>query len=60
MNIVGDSLESVQFRIAGVDGCLDPVFGILDLVWGDVVIVISIKIEVRDDISQIRKILLTS
>ena len=51
MDVVCDSLESVHLGVAGVDGLLDVVLGILDLVWGYVVVVVGVEVEVGDDVS---------
>jgi len=48
---MGDGLESVDLGVAGVDSVEHPVFGVLDLVWGDVVVVVGVQVEVRDNVS---------
>lgn len=48
---MGDGLESVDLGVAGVDSVEHSVFGVLDLVWGDVVVVVGVQVEVRDNVS---------
>jgi len=48
---MGDGLKSVDLGVAGVDSVEHPVFGVLDLVWGDVVVVVGVQVEVRDNVS---------
>jgi len=51
VDIVCDGLESVHLGVAGVDGFLDVVLGVLDLVWGHVVVVVGVEVEVGDDVA---------
>jgi len=51
VDIVCDGLESVRLGVTRVDGLLDVVLGVLDLVWGYVVVVVGVEVEVGDDVS---------
>jgi hypothetical protein len=48
---MGNGLEGIDLGVAGVDSVEHPVFGVLDLVWGDVVVVVGVQVEVRDNVS---------
>ena len=48
---MGNGLEGIDLGVAGVDSVENSVFGVLDLVWGDVVVVVGVQVEVRDNVS---------
>lgn len=60
MNVVADDKELLSGRVTGVDSLEEVVLCILDLVRSHVVVVISVKIEVSDDVSKVCKIRLAA
>lgn len=52
MDVVRNYEELVHARVGTGDDIADAVLGVLDLVWCDVVVVVSVEIEVYSMISE--------
>ena len=59
MDVVTDSKPAVRSRVGGIDRVAEVVLGILDLRGSEVVVVIGVQVEVRDDVAKFLQNVLT-
>lgn len=60
VDVVSDGKLALSGRVGGVDGIAEVVLSNLNLLAGELVVVIGIQIEVRDDVSELSKDILAN
>lgn len=53
VNVVSDGKLALSSRVGGVDGIAEVVLSDLDLLAGELVVIIGIQVEVRDDVAKL-------